>query len=179
MFHYMFLCNTLIPDPAIAAIMHAISCHSKQWHTVELDIPLICFEYLEGVKHRLPNLQRLIIDKRLWPGPQLQPSSVDVFSVALQLWNVTILGSTRHPPAIQLPTTTLTKLFVECACAQACLAVLRQYPQVINCTFDGIVVGFGTSEVFVSQLTSLDIGVHNEYDENMSTIFNPLTLPAI
>jgi hypothetical protein len=101
---------------------------------------------------------------------------VEIFSVAPQLWDVSIQGL-----GIQLPTSQLTKLYMETVYARQCVEMLRQCPQVINCTFDGIMEeGHNTGpEVLATHLTSLELSVHNPYNEQFSCVFNSLIIPAV
>jgi hypothetical protein len=172
------LCKTSTPDPAIVAIMHAIARHSERWHTVELELPFFCFKPLEIIKNRLPNLQRLIINKEMWPPHPSLVASVEMFSVAPRLWAVSIQGFTHY--SIQLPTSQLTKLSVESVYVQECMEMLRRCPQVIDCNFDGIVqLSHDPGHVLAARLTSFQLGVHNEYNEHFSSVFNALTIPAV
>lgn len=175
------LCKTSTPNPAIVEIMHIIARHSERWHAVEFELPFFCYKPLESIKNRLPNLQRLIINKEMWPlHPSLTPVSVAMFSVAPQLWDVSLQGFMHY--AMQLPVRQLTRLSVESVYVQQCVEMLRRCPQVTDCTFDSIAQAghdAGTNQVLAAHLTSFKLGVHNEYNEHFSSVFNSLIVPAI
>jgi hypothetical protein len=160
--------------------MRVIARHSERWRTAEFELPFFCFNSLDGIKHRLPNLQRLIINKEKWSP---YPSPLEIFSVAPQLWDVSFRGFAQC--LIQIPASRLTKLAVECPSVSACVEMLRQSPDIIDCHFYGILQsGSGTTrrqpevQVLAAHLQTLQLGVYNEPDEQLSPVFNSLTIPA-
>ena len=168
------ICRLISPSPTVLAVLDVLTRNAERWSCIALDLCYLCYETLQSVRNRLPNLQYISLRNATWEWDEMT-ADLDIFRVAPRLRNVFL--ESYHPQALVLPTDQLTKLSVECYYIDKCMSLLRCCPHITDCTL-GCLVRWNIGEVHVhaAQLQSLQLSIAAGIT---SEVFNCLTIPAI
>ena len=164
------------PSAANAEALHLVLKHSKQWHSIDLNIPKEWLDCLDKVQGKIPLLERLTIKGSL-------PFNPEVFSVAPRLRSVAFKFSCydwEELGEISLPWSQLTELSFTADNIQECLMVVERCSSLVHLTLhENLERPYWTSMssrpimINLDGITSLHISSNAEVSSFMDSISAP------
>jgi hypothetical protein len=162
------------------AIMHLIAQQSQRWCNIALKLPSFCYESFEYIKGHLPNLQYVSIDRESsWQRDE--SFRFMMFSDTPQLRSLIINGFDVLSD-FAFSTDNLTKLCIERQPVNECLKMLQRSPRLTECAFLNIQGANSNAELIhtlADQLESLSLIFCEDYPNEISDLFDALTIPAV